>query len=725
MRTPKMAVLSLLLVAPLSSAEPMCGTSPENDARIRAVHARTREWQVRTHAEPQRTVTLRDGAMYLRNDATITPGYRAFDMEGQTLIFTPTAAGFTASREPLQYVEPPPEPVREFQGATGPSWFSVTRDLGFSFPFRGRNVTRIYVTAFNSIHFDPPIEQTGGQFDAVETAVHRSAVVSPLMITSRKPRYLEFPRVFIDERADAVVVTWRSTGNAPFGYDVQAELRSDGTIAYAYREVTAMRWGTPVISTGFDPVTVTRTSLAAINDSANDVISQVAAAVRPMFDIRHVEVMRLGGSDLFGIRVRLATPIDPSKLGAGETLGFQATIGVETAVVEITRGAVSVAAFTGNRAEVNGATARLAGDTLEIYGMQREPELRVDRSLRVASYQRPLNRIVDSSVIGIPFTPAPRVLATDLSTLTGATELALPIAEPFALGAFDPYAVWEELQRSYGVNDHDYDGVAMYQTYFTDIIFFAGAYATGGNPKVDGIAAPQPGFGYSEPREVTLLHMNQLEYNYSAAEMSASKVMLHEFGHRWLYFISIAENGQNTRSLNPLSAHPAAYVHTPAAFPVYGPDESSVMGGGFFTPQNDGTYRAHAANQGYSWTDLYLMGLADPEEVPPWFYLAGTTLPGAYWPEEGSVVNGQRRDVAVSQVTTALGPRLPTTALSQRVFKVLFVLVTEEDRDPTDAEVAKLNEWRALMERNFAIATGGRARLSTSFARPDKRRAVR
>jgi hypothetical protein len=126
---------------------------------------------------------------------------------------------------------------------------------------------------------------------------------------------------------------------------------------------------------------------------------------------------------------------------------------------------------------------------------------------------------------------------------------------------------------------------------------------------------------------------------------------------------------------------------------------------------------------GYSWTDLYLMGLAAKEEVPPWFYLADTDLPGAYWPAEGDVVTGQKREVVIEQITAAHGPRIPSFALSQRQFRVLFVLVTENGQEPTDAEVAKLNQWRRVMERNFDLATGGRGRLITTFVRPGRRRA--
>lgn len=721
----RIILLSLLLLTPSLKAleAPMCGTSPENDARLRAIHERTRD-KVRVQAE--KTATLREGAFYVQNDQDITPGYRPFDLEGKSLFYSPVGGmpepAYIYQVSASRYVEPAGPMVRDFQA--DPSTHYVTHDLPFLFRFADVNRSRIYVTAYNGIAFDPPVVETGTQFDAIETATHRAPILSPLMTTARKPRFLESPKVWIDSYPDLVRITWRSTGNAPFGYDVQAELRNNSSITFSYKSVTNMRWGTPAILTGFDPATVARAPIVGVDDSASDVsVPQIPSALQPMLNVKRVEVQRLRNSDLYAIRIQLTQPIDRAKLSDTDVLGFQATIGVETAAVEISKSETMVASFTGATYEPDGASARVVGDVVEIYGVQYDPERAVERSLRVLTLHRPSNRVADTATLGIPFTAAPRTTSTNLDAFpSGAT--MVPIAETFTLGVFDPFEVWNILRSSHNLSDYDYDGVAMYQTHYTDMIFYAGAYATGGNPQVDGVAPYSPGYGRHVSRSPTLLHMNQLTYNYSAAEETASKVMLHEFGHRWLYFFSIRENGQTGRFLNPISAHPAAYVHTPSAFPVYGPNESSVMGGAYFTAQPDGTYKAHVANYGYSWTDLYLMGLAGAEEVPNWFYIANTNLPKAYWPTQGQIADGERRDVSLSQVTAVHGPRIPSVGFSQRLFRVLFVLVTE-NAEPTPDEVAKLNQWRTVMARNFDVATGGRGRLETTFVRAGKRRATR
>ena len=149
------------------------------------------------------------------------------------------------------------------------------------------------------------------------------------------------------------------------------------------------------------------------------------------------------------------------------------------------------------------------------------------------------------------------------------------------------------------------------------------------------------------------------------------------------------------------------------------------MGGAVFSEEGGGSYRTHVANRGYSWVDLYLMGLAAPEEVQPWFYLTGTSLRGEYWPDDNIVVNGTKREVSLSQLTAVHGPRNPSAALAQKTFRVLFVLVSEAGKEPTDEDVAKMNEWRALFERTFSLATGGRGRVETTFVQPAKKRPTR
>lgn len=734
MRTPTVAVLSLLLLAApaLFADELGCGTSPENDLRLRVMHERVvAQREARRAVEPNATAkapVLRDGMFYIDADEEIVPGYRPFDLVGQSLVFEPRGTSkFAVQRTSLQYVEPTSPAVRDFN-APGISR-TYERNLGFTFPIFGRSVNKVYITAFNAIHFDlPTSEPAATQFDDLEAAVHRGAVLSPLMITRSKPSRLAYPELFVSETPEALIVTWRSTAGVGFGYDLQAQLRKDGTVVYAYKSMRQMSWGAPVLSAGFDPATTPRQVLRENNDQTNDTASHVTAALRPMADIVSATVSRINDSDLVAVRIKLAGPIDQTKIPTGASVQYLVDLGPEYTYAEITPTAKRVLPFGAPDWIVDGSAMRVEGDTIELYAMQRFTPSPGGDTVSVYTFALPNNKSADNAVVQTSFGAPVHRVQSDLSTVANGTELPVPVAEAFKLANFDPFSTWEKVQNAHMLSDYEVDGVMMFQTFFTDLIFYAGAYATGGNAQVAGIRPTSTSNGPSVARMPTLMHMNQLAYGWFATEQNGSNVMLHELGHRWSYFFSIMENGTAKRALNPVSAHPAGFVHTPAAFPVtQDPEQASVMGGAFFIAQPDGTFRARAINVGYSWTDLYLMGLAAPEEVQPWFYLANTSpaLPDAYWPQNDIVVTAQKRDVAVQQIVDVHGPRTPSAALSQKLFKVAFVLVTENGRDATPEEIAKMSSWRQILERNFAVATGGRGRLVTSFVKPAKTRAVR
>jgi hypothetical protein len=713
----------VLFHAFLASAEvPMCGTSAELEQRLLAHRERLRQTGIALNAAPA-TVKLRDGAFYLEADAKIASGGSPFDLAGKSLVFEPRGPAAFAVRRVSSQFAAPGELLHDFGPKSGTPWHYVTWDLqSFAFPIFGRSITRLYLTAFNEIELDVPAEEGALTFDELEAAVHRNPVLSPLMITGRKPRQLAYPQLFVRETSSSLFVTWRSTAGETFGYDVQAELRRDGTVVYSYNSPRNMQWGTPIVSPGFDPNgATTRRTLYQASMPAG--VSSTFGSLGPMLDIRGVEVSRMGESDVLAVRVRLAGPIDLSKLGEDVTLRYQLTVSNQPTYVDVTRSGWKVLPLGAGATVPNGSAANISGDTIEFYLLQ-SPATVTTPQMRVTTQLRP-SRTADGAVWTPTLDVAPRSTGNDLSAETAGRELQTPIAEPFVLPVFDPAEAWSRIRPAFAISDYDVDAVAIYQTFFTDMIFYAGAYSISGNAGVSGLGLSTTQFGPGIPRRPNVLHMNQLTYNYNAATETASQVILHEFGHRWLYFFRILEGNAITSSLNPVSAHPAAYVNTPAAFPVFREGEASVMGGAVFTAEGASTYRAHASNRGFSWVDLYLMGMASPSEVAPWFYLAGTGLRPEYWPDDGVVVSGEKRDVGIDQVLAVQGLRDPAAGMSQKKFRVLFVLVTEPGREASVAEVAKINEWRGVLERTFSLATGGRGRVETTFVQPPKKRATR
>lgn len=720
MRVPVLSLLVLLAV-PAFADEPMCGNGPETDAMLQRMAARSAQ-RSRIGADAVApTSILRDGTFYLEADSQTMSEYRRLDLGGQSLVFEPRGATkFATRRTALQYTEPSGEPIAF---STAKEWFVKVDLTAFALPLFGKSVTTVYVTAYNGIHLSPPAaESEASQVDALEAAVQRQAVLSPLLMTKSKPKNLPHPDVYVNESANALVVTWRSTKGKYFGFDVQATLRADGSIVYSYKTLRNIEWGTPILTSGFDAAAAEQRLLQRVGDTAGDVV-QGANGIGAMGDITQFEVFRVGESDLLLYRLKLARAIDPSAIVASQPLRYWVTAGIETVQINVERGgATNVYAPGRPRFERNSPVASYRDDVVELF-VNQDSLLLPAGPTQFRAFTDVGGGVADVASLALTLDPPARRISSDLSQTAGA-EMQLPIAEPFVLGALDVSMVWRILKASYGLRDDDIDGLAIYQAFYTDLIFYAGAYSTVGNPQVNGIGS-RGGFGSAFAKTPALLHMSHFTYGYNSAEKTASQVALHEFGHRWLYHTSIRLNGASSRVLNPVSAHPAQYVHMPAAFKVYDDAESSTMGGAFFTQQGDGSWIARVANAGFTWIELYLMGLASPSEVPPWFFLDGTqpALGGEYWPLDKQVVTGTPTNVGVEQIIGASGERKPSAAGSQRGFRVPFVIVTYPGELATPEQVAQMTALRAVFEKNFALATGGRAAVTTHWPLPRRRSA--
>lgn len=184
----------------------------------------------------------------------------------------------------------------------------------------------------------------------------------------------------------------------------------------------------------------------------------------------------------------------------------------------------------------------------------------------------------------------------------------------------------------------------------------------------------------------------------------------HEMGHRWAAFVSAKIDGQ----LIPLGpTHWARGLQAPVPFPYLRPIEASAMGGGVWQENGDGTYTQldddyYVPPTGYSYLDLYLMGLISPEEVPNFFLL--TRLQPAGQDAYGRpIFKADRTEVTIQEVIAAEGPRLPEAAHSQRRFNTGMVMIVEHGRQPSPALVAATGAIRQHWIAYFARATGGRA----------------
>jgi hypothetical protein len=698
-----------------------CGTTAEHEQFVRASaeFLELRAARMAAKGVPESNAALSNNIFIVRADDTNTPYRRPFDLQSKTLELTPAGEDtFTARVGSLHWDG---NLGRELIGGESRAW-----NLANPFTIFGREVRTLYVTERTSIHLDAPKLPTGRQFGDYELASFEQAVIAPLMLTDLLRQRAD-PSIHVRESGDSLLVTWMSGTE----YAVQAAIFADGRIRLSYLNV-GLPAGGVLVTSGAEGWREQRTPLVEVTDPVGDILAETPERLRGMLDIESVTINRLADLDLAEVRITLAeapdfhhVPID-SWVTWNVVAGDDPASQVAARVVLYGTGTdlrVTIPVFSGS---TDSPAAAVEGRTLIV----RLP----DEFLQVAAHVTVAARVENERNIDVVASrplvlPEPaRRMRTDLSAADGAT-LRMPVVEAFTMPVLAPQRVWDQIRYDYGLDGENVDAVAIYQTFPTDIQLYAGAYAVVGNPGASGIrVGDETSAGTS--KVPSLLHMNQL--NLGRSDRSDSHVLLHEFGHRWLYFFMLMENGAPRFALNPLRQHPAQFVHTPAAFNVHANDDASAMGGGTFRDLGNGSFTSGSAtHNGYSWLDLYLMGLAAPEEVAPFYYIANSNpkLADAYYAPRNTTVRGTRKNVTVQQVIDATGPRRPGYAESQKQFRVAFVLLTEGE--PSESQLNRMNALRDLMARDFQTATGGRATIATTFTAPPvapsgpRRRAIR
>lgn len=197
-------------------------------------------------------------------------------------------------------------------------------------------------------------------------------------------------------------------------------------------------------------------------------------------------------------------------------------------------------------------------------------------------------------------------------------------------------------------------------------------------------------------------------YNYAVGHLG------HEFGHRWGAYVTAKVNGHTLR-LGPWP-HWAAGLQAPVAFPYSLPAEASTLGGALWQANGDGTYTQLRGGYfvpaaGYSYLDLYLMGLMPAEEVPDFFLLQN--LEHIKDNAKGRpVFKADREKVSVEDVIAAEGPRSPDFDHSQRRFNAGIVVMVEPGRRPSAKLLREAAGIRRQWIRYWETVTGGRSSMT-------------
>jgi hypothetical protein len=203
---------------------------------------------------------------------------------------------------------------------------------------------------------------------------------------------------------------------------------------------------------------------------------------------------------------------------------------------------------------------------------------------------------------------------------------------------------------------------------------------------------------------------NASSYNYAMAHLG------HEVCHRWAAYVSARVNGETIR-LGPWP-HWSPGLQAEVAFPYSLPTEASTMGGGVWQDNHDGTYTQLRSGYfvpatGYSFLDLYLMGLVSAKEVPDFFLLENLVAAGKDATGR-AIFKAEKIKVTIQDVIDAEGPRLPDSDHSQRKFDTGIVVMVEQGKTPSRKLIERANGIRQQWLDYWDTVTGHHASMSSS-----------
>lgn len=710
-------------------------------------------------------LTLDEGALGTAN---------LFDLDHQTVRFTPQGSQYRVERLPLQW-----------DADYGAAMTSSDATLAhFTFPFSGRRWSSFSVGVTGSMTFGDSLagvrrvapqsagdnrNRGGGlavdRFAELAEAAPGLVNTIPAIAVFFKPRM--YGTRYLKELGDRAVVTWSLTEPAGGIQDMtwtptvnrfQAVLHKNGTIDLSYNDVHAQD-----AIVGVYPMVA-----AGAAHEIGSIASGPTPAASPNLDIRRLRLSSVNGL-LLDATIETAGPVLPESDSAAAGVVYRVCAGRTKPAGGCTADADGIvwtifggrargrAASSASRYFASGSgvltTVTVQGNTISVRGTLPAGYKAGERLYVSAATQAP----------GAS-TPADEV-APQLIQLSGINSPALHFS---AVKRQDgPYAVaYESFHYLKPPRAMDltctvikalgdkFDFLAYYSDFRIDNPE-AGTSSNGplgGGPAggaVTGIGAEQRNLaGYCsqgrfqwqfiQPVYVGANQMAEyppagvvdsnrhdiLAYAHELAERTsngkippydyAMSQIGHEMGHRWAAFVSAKVNGE-VIPLGP--THWARGLQAQVAFPYQRPVEASAMGGGVWQDNFDGTFTQldddyYVPATGWSYLDLYLMGFVAPSEVPDFFILRNL-VPAGHGATGHAIFRADRTKVTIEDVIAAEGPRLPDVDHSQRDFNTGMVVVVEHGKVPSAELLEKTNGIRLRWMDYWTTTTGHRSTMTT------------
>jgi len=708
---------------------------------------------------PIGTVTTQGDMIILElNDAALGKA-NLFDLVGHTLHFSLDGPHYRVENGALHW---DPDFGSELKGA----------DVAlhqFAFPFSGQRWDSFHVGTTGSIRFGEPAQQSNpiangrsdggvsiGRFDPLAEAAGALIESAPAICVFFKPR-TSGPH-YVKELADRVVITWDVT--EPFG-NIQdftwfktvnrfpAVLHRDGSIDMSYKELAAKD-----AIVGVYPV---------INGPEKQ-LARLTAEPHPQLpahlDVRNIKLAVVDGALLrvtFETRGPVLAEGDAAIDGIIYSILFDThqpvAVGSAAASSPISwtvrgfarRGRSRYVAFgpgTSHRVKATGNSVVIEGVLPEEF--REAAQVTVSAEVATREHHEAVERLAPQPVrlTGI------RNPEVHLSTLTRKDGpfpvvyesfhyLALPRPQDLsctvikALGdKFDFLAYYSDFRidnqeagtpsdgpkggnvLGTGENQHDLDSYCTqgrFQWGYVQPVYAESNQMQKWPPEGASVGSDHDITFYTHQLEESSSDRKMRPYNYAMSQIG------HEMGHRWSAFLSAKVNGE-TIQLGPV--HWDRGLQSPVAFPYQRPVEASAMGGSVWQDNFDGTYTQldddyYVPATGYSYLDLYLMGLISPAEVPD-FFLLKNLVPSGRTTNGHPIFKADRTKVTIQEVIAAEGPRVPDVDHSQRIFNTGIVLVVEHGHSPSHDLSERADAIRQRWIDYWATTTGHRAAMTTN-----------
>ena len=302
-----------------------------------------------------------------------------------------------------------------------------------------------------------------------------------------------------------------------------------------------------------------------------------------------------------------------------------------------------------------------------------------------------------------------------------AGELAAAVAERF--GSERALDIVRVAQRFYETHEDAYDYLVVFNSLGIPAASGAVAYEVTVRSNVTGIGDAPVDQGYmygSAYRLQAVMNMGPLsQYPRDPNQRAGTRgaitgdttlsILGHEAGHLFLALASVRDPARpdDRPMLGSQLAHWSFNFNS----------DASLLEGNRIADNGDGTFLTTGTVEGFSALDQYLMGLRDPAEVAPSFYVDNSNVSRSTLPRINVTLRGARRDVTIEELIAAEGRRTPDHTVAQRLFRFAFILVTPAGAEPAAAELEQLETYRAAFEPYFHRATGGRAWAGATLQR--------